>query len=112
MLFSFFDFITPSKSYVFLTHTHVIHCRITPNLVDNSYAIAKYNFDNPIYQAEEEGEEDCEVPGELAILLQKKERATQPHEEPVEVVNLGTDEDKKEIKIGTGLENGVKKRLI
>src|ERR1051325_10724661 len=36
---------------------------ITPNLVDNSYAIAKYDFDNPIYQAEDESEEDCEVPG-------------------------------------------------
>src|ERR1051325_5606809 len=100
MLFSFFY--TPSKSYVFLTHTHVIHYRITPNLVDNSYAIAKYDFDNPIYQDEDEGEEDCEVPGELARLLQQEERVIQPHEESVEIVNLGIDKDRKEIKIGVG----------
>ena len=109
---SFFYFTTPSKSYVFLTHTHVIHCRVTPNLVDNSYAIAKYDFDNPIYQAEDEGEEDCEVLGELVRLLQQEERVIQPHEEPVEVVNLGTNEDRKEIKIGAGLENSVKERLV
>src|ERR1043165_5128246 len=102
----------PFKSYVFLTHTHVIHCRITPNLVDNSYAIAKYDFDNPIYQAEDEGEEDCEVPGELVRLLPQEDRVIQPHEEQVEVVNLGTDEDRKEIKIGAGLENSVKERLV
>ena len=52
------------------------------------------------------------MPGELARLLQQEERTIQPHEEPVEVVNLGTDEDKKEVKIGAGLEDSVKKRLI
>src|ERR1043165_9678068 len=108
----FFYFITPSKSYVFLTHTHVTHCRITPNLVDNSYASAKYDFDNPIYQAEDESEEDCEVPGELVRLLQQEDRVIQPHEEQVEVVDLGPDEDRKEIKIGADLENSVKERLI
>src|ERR1044072_5577833 len=100
IVFSFFYFITPSKSYVFLTRTHMIHCRTTPNPVDNSYAIAKYDFDNPIYQAADESEEDCEVPGELARLLQQEERVIQPHEETVKVVNLGTDEDRKETKVG------------
>src|ERR1043165_9171211 len=74
VFFLSFTFITPSKGYVFLTHTHVIHCRITPNLVNNSYASAKYDFDNPIYQAEDESEEDCEVPGELVRLLQQEDR--------------------------------------
>ena len=38
--------------------------------IDNGSVIAHYDFENPIYQAEDEGEEDCEVPGELARLLQ------------------------------------------
>ena len=38
--------------------------------------------------------------GELARLLLQKERAIQPHEELVESVNLGTEEDRKEVKIG------------
>ena len=38
--------------------------------------------------------------------------AIDPHEELVEVVNLGTDENIKEIKIKAGLENSVKDILI
>ena len=52
------------------------------------------------------------MPGELARLLQQEERAIQPHEEPVESVNLGTEEDKKEVKISANLELSVKQRLI
>ena len=52
------------------------------------------------------------MPGELARLLQQEERTIQPHEEPIEVVNLGTEEDKKEVKIGANLEESVKARLI
>ena len=98
------------------SYTHPLNknCRSTSTLdpIDNNSAIANYDFENPIYQAEDEGEEDCEVPGELARLLQQEERTIQPHEEPIEVVNLGTEEDKKEIKIGDNLEDSVKKRLI
>ena len=55
-----------------LTHTHVSKCRSISTLdpIDNSSATAHYDFENPINQAEDEGEEDCEVPGELARLLQ------------------------------------------
>lgn len=95
-------------------HTHEVYCRPTSTLepVDNESAIAYYDFENLIYQVEEEGEEDCEVPGELARLLQQEEKTIQPHEEPVEIVNLGTEEDKREIKFGVGLVDNVKKRLI
>src|ERR1044072_1251778 len=112
IVFFFLLLYPPFKRLCVLTHTHVIHCRITPNLVNNSYASAKYDFDNPIYQAEDESEEDYEVPGELVRLLQQEDRVIQPHEEQVEAVNLGTDEDRKEIKIGAGLENSVKERLV
>ena len=33
--------------------------------------------------------EDCEVPGELARLLQQEERPIQPHEELLDTINLG-----------------------
>ena len=52
------------------------------------------------------------MPGEPARLLQQEERSIQPHEEPVESVNLGTEEDRKEVKIGANLEPSVKQRLI
>ena len=41
----------------------------------NDTAIAFCESENLIYQAEDEGEKDCEVPGELARLLQQEERA-------------------------------------
>ena len=45
------------------------------DLMGNDTAMAFSDSEDLIYQAEDEGEEDCEVPGELAILLQQEERA-------------------------------------
>ncbi|KAI5404630.1 hypothetical protein KIW84_051693 [Lathyrus oleraceus] len=42
--------------------------------VDNSSTTVHYDFENPIYQAEDGSEEDCEVPGELARLTGKKSK--------------------------------------
>ena len=50
--------------------------------------------------------------GELTRLLQQEERAIQPHEEPVDTINLVTEEDKKEVNVGANLEPSVKERLI
>lgn len=70
-----------------------------------------HDFDNPVYQAEEENDEDCDLPEELARLLRQEERVIQP-QESAEVINLGTDEEVKEVKIGVALEESVKERLI
>ena len=77
------------------THTHIYRSQSTLDLTGNDSATTSYDFENPINLAEDEGEDDCEVPGELARLLLQEERAIHPHEEPVESVNLGTEEDKK-----------------
>ena len=55
-----------------LTHTHILKCRSTStqDLMGNDSAMAYCDFESPIYQAEDEGREDCEVLGELARLLQ------------------------------------------
>ncbi|XP_058775661.1 uncharacterized protein LOC131649933 [Vicia villosa] len=83
-----------------------------PNSVDNGLAMPRYDFDNPIYTAEEGDEEDCELPGELARLLKQEEKVIEPHQEPIETVNLGTEEMKREVKIGASLNEGVKEKLI
>ena len=85
--------------------------RIT-DTIDKNSIITNYDFENPIYQAKDGGGEDCEVPGELSRLLQPEERAIQPDEESVETLNLGTEKDKKEVKICADLEHSVKKLLI
>jgi hypothetical protein len=74
--------------------------------------MARFDFENPIFQAEEEGDEDCELPEELARLLKQEKRIIQPHQESIEVINLGTEDAKREIKIGDALEDNVKKGLI
>ena len=90
------------KTAVF-THTHSYRFQSTLDLTGNDSATTNYDFENLINLAEDEGEDDCEVPGELARLLLQEERAIQPHEEPVETVNLGTETDRKEVKIGANI---------
>ena len=107
---SFPFFIIYCKTAIF-THTHPYRFQSTLDLTGNDSATASYDFENPINLAEDEGEDDCEVPGELARLLLQEERAIQPHEEPVETINLGTEADRKEVKIGADLELSVKQRL-
>ena len=70
------------------------------------------NSEDLVNNAEYEVDEDCEVPGELARLIQQEERVILPHEELLETINLGTKEDRKEVKVGANLEPNVKERLV
>ena len=63
-----------SNSHVSYMHTHICRSTSTPNIIDNNSAIVVYDFENPIYQAEDEGEEDCEIPRELTRFLIQEER--------------------------------------
>ncbi|GAU50475.1 hypothetical protein TSUD_409600 [Trifolium subterraneum] len=68
------------------------------------------DFDFPVYEAEEE--EDEGIPDEIKRLLDQEKKVIQPHEEDVELIDLGSGEGKKEIKIGASLEASVKERVI
>lgn len=105
MAMFFFTFSKKSKKYP--------PCRLpfTTDFNKNGSATVAHDFDNPVYQAEEENDEDCDLPEELARLLRQEEKAIQP-QESVEVINLGTDKEVKEVKIGVALEKSVKERLI
>ena len=56
---------------------HTNSCRSTSTLdpIANNSIISNYDFEYPIDQAEEESEEDCDIPGELARLLLQEEKA-------------------------------------
>ena len=75
-LFFFSTFYFIKNSYA-LTHTHISKCRSTSTRdpIGKGSAISNYEFENPIYQAKDEGEEYCEVPKELARLLMQEEKA-------------------------------------
>ena len=61
----------------YFTHTHIYKSTSTLDPTDNDSATVSYDFESPINQAKDEGEDDCEVPEELARLLLQEERAIQ-----------------------------------
>ncbi|KAI5421776.1 hypothetical protein KIW84_045275 [Lathyrus oleraceus] len=60
---------------------------------------ASPNFEFSVFEAEEEIDE--EVSDELYRLLEHEEKAIQPFEEQIELINLGSEDDVKEVKIGS-----------
>jgi len=52
-------------------------------------------------------EEDSEPPPELLRLVEQEARELKPHQEEVEVINLGDENEKKEVKIGTGISKEI-----
>jgi len=67
-------------------------------------------FEFPVYKAEDE--EDDDIPYEITRLLEQEEKAIQPHQEEIEFINLGTEDNKWEIKVGAALGERVKKRIF
>ncbi|KAI5425648.1 hypothetical protein KIW84_031459 [Lathyrus oleraceus] len=74
------------------------------NVADEDKADSDCDLDSWIRPSEEEVEEDCELPEGLARLLKQEDRAITPYQEVIETVNIGTADDKKEIKIGASLQ--------
>ena len=53
-----------------------------------------------------------DLPPDLLRLVEQDERQILPHKEITEVINLGTEEERKEVKIGTTLSPAIRKELI
>ncbi|XP_050889100.1 uncharacterized protein LOC127094288 [Lathyrus oleraceus] len=68
------------------------------------------NFEFPVYEAKEEEEET--IPYEISRLLENEEKTIQPLKELMEVINLGSEEDRKEVKVGALLAPEVKERMM
>lgn len=106
------------KRFLFLFHfikkhtkNKLIICRANKTIDYNMERInCKSGF--PINQAEDASEEDCELPVELAWLLEHEEKEIQPYKKPVDVINLGFETDKKEVKVGASLAKHVHSELV
>lgn len=68
------------------------------------------NYDFPIFQAEEESDE--EIPDEISHPLEQEGKAIHHLKELIEVINLGFEEDRKDVKIRSQLIPYVKERMI
>jgi len=60
---------------------------------------------------EDDYEEDWEPPPELLRLVEQEASELKPHQEDVEVINLGDENEKKEVKIGTGMTKEIQGQL-
>ena len=83
---------------------------MVPNPIEYNDPSPSPNFEFPMFEAEEES--DLEVSDELSRLLEQNEKIIQPFEKQIELVNLGSEDDVKEVKIGSRLCPDVKKGLI
>jgi len=61
---------------------------------------------------ESEEDEDVGLPLELERIIAQEDREMRPHQEETELVDLGTDNGKKEVKIGTGMTTPVCEELM
>src|SRR3954465_3205774 len=85
-------------------------CRLTINKpIECNNHMPSPNIEFPVFEAEEEEEE--EITDEISRLLKHEERAILPHKEPLEKINLGSEEDKKEVTIGSLLDADIKSKL-
>lgn len=80
--------------------------------IDNNKAKILSNYGAPTNHAEDDSKEDCELLVELDRLLEQKKKEIHPYQELVEVINLGTEEARKEVKIRESLEKHVHTELV
>ena len=91
-------------------------CRYPNNEHEDDSANGQgFDFERVVYVGEFNNEEDMEnddLPPDLLRLVEQDERQILPHLEITEAVNLGTEEEKKEVKIGTTLSPATRKELM
>lgn len=85
-------------------------CRFIVKPIENNDPMPYPNFEFPIFEMEEKDDE--EISGDISRLLKHEEKTIQPHKELLEVINLGSKDNKKEVKIGALLCPDVKKRIV
>ena len=56
--------------------------------------------------------EDDDLPSNMLRLVAKNEKQILPHQEITEAINLGTKEERREVKIETALSPATRKELI
>ena len=57
-------------------------------------------------------DKDDDLPPNLLRLVAQDEKPILPHQEVTEVINLGTEEERKEVKIRTTLSPTIREKLI
>ena len=110
-LFNFFSINSLSISHLFsLTYKY------RNNEYENDFANnLGLDFERVVYVGEfsnNEGMEDDDLHPDLLRLVAQDEKQILPHQEVTEAINLGTEEERIEVKIGTTLSPTIREKLI
>ena len=99
-----------------ISYSFSLTCRYPNNEHENDFVNGQgIDFERVVYASEignEEYMENDDLPPDLLRLVEQDERQILPHQEITESINLGTEEEKKEVKIGTMLSSAIRKELI
>ena len=110
-LFNFFSINSLSISHLFS-----LTSRYKNNEHENDSANSLgLDFVKVVYAGEfsnNEGIEDDDLPSNLLRLVVQDEKQILPHQEVTEAINLGTEEEKREVKISITLSPTIRERLI
>ena len=82
---------------------------------DYKISLPNFDFERTSYISETDLEEDIDesdLPLKMQRLLAMEDKQILPHQEITELVNLGTDNEKKEVKIGSSLDSFAKKEIV
>ena len=82
---------------------------------DHKISLSNFDFERTSYISETNLEKDIDeldLPLEMQKLLVREDKQILPHQEVTELVNLGTDDEKKEVKIGSSLDSSTKKEIV
>ena len=82
---------------------------------DHEISLSDFDFERTSYISETNLEEDIDesdLPPEMQRLLSMEDKQILPHQEVTELVNLGKNDKKKEVKIGSSLDPYAKKEIV
>ncbi|XP_017420393.2 uncharacterized protein LOC108330418 [Vigna angularis] len=69
------------------------------------------NFENPVNNTEDDCEDDLEPSPELLRLVEQESKEIKPHQEEIEILNLGDEDEIKEVRIGTSMKEEMREEL-
>ena len=97
-------------------HLFSLICRYQNNEHENDFTNSLgLDFEKVVYANEfsnNEGMEDDDLPPNLLRLVAQDEKQILPHQEVTEAINLGTEEERREMKIRTTLSPTIREKLI
>ena len=79
---------------------------------DHKISLSDFDFERSSYINEIDFEDDIDesdLPLKMLRLLTMEDKQILPHQEITKLVNLGTDDEEREVKIGSSLDSSMKK---